>query len=78
MSTLPNEYTEVELPLLRQLVDMGWSHIEGSKWEPSASDRETFREVVLSSHLRALLRRINVDDGTSGIGAASVTRTQAD
>ena len=61
-SAIPNEYTEVELPLLRQLIGMGWSHIEGSKWEASASDRETFREVVLSGHLRAALHRINVDD----------------
>ncbi len=61
-SSLPNEYTEVELPLLRQLIAMNWSHIEGSKWEPSASDRDTFRDVVLSGHLRAALRRINVDD----------------
>jgi type I restriction enzyme, R subunit len=61
-SSLPNEYTEVELPLLSQLVGMGWSQMEGSKWEPAASDRETFHEVVLSSHLRSALRRINVDD----------------
>jgi type I restriction enzyme R subunit len=59
---LPNEYTEVELPLLSQLVNMGWSHVQGSKWEPSASGRETFRDVVLSGHLRAALRRINIDD----------------
>ena len=55
-SSLPNEYSEVELPLLSQLVKMGWSHIEGSKWDPSASDRETFRDVVSSGHLRAALR----------------------
>jgi type I restriction enzyme R subunit len=42
---------------------MAWSHIEGSKWDPSASDRERFREVVLSGHLRAALRHINIDDG---------------
>ena len=62
-SSSPNEYTEVERPLLRQLVGMGWSQLEGSKWDPVTSDRETFREVVLSRHLRAALRRINVDDG---------------
>jgi len=77
-SSLPNEYTEVELPLLRQLVSMGWSHVEGSKWEPSASDRETFREVVLSGHLRAALRRINVDEsGNEWLDESRVAQAEA-
>jgi type I restriction enzyme R subunit len=62
-SSLPNEYTEVELPLLRQLVSMDWSHIEGSKSDSMASERESFREVVLSHRLRSAIRRINLDDG---------------
>ena len=66
-SSLPSEYSEVELPFLRQLTAMRWSHIEGSKWDPSASHRETFRDVVLSGHLRAAIRRINLDNkATSG------------
>jgi len=74
----PNEYTDVELPLLRQLVGMGWSHVEGSKWEPSASGRETFREVVLSDHMRAALRRINVDDdGNEWLDESRVAQAEA-
>ncbi len=77
-SALPNEYTEVEIPLLRQLVEMGWSHIEGSKWEPSASHRETFREVILSGHLRAALRRINVDEeGNEWLDESRVAQAEA-
>jgi len=77
-TSLPNEYTEVELPLLRQLLAMGWSHAEGSKWEPAASERETFREVVLSRHLRAALRRINVDDdGNEWLDESRVAQAEA-
>ena len=77
-SSLPNEYTQVELPLLSQLVAMKWSHIEGSKWDPTASDRETFREVVLSSHLRAAIRRINVDDdGNEWLDESRVAQAEA-
>jgi type I site-specific deoxyribonuclease, HsdR family len=57
---------------------MKWSHKEGSKWDPSASDRETFREVVLSSHLRAALRRINVDDdGNEWLDESRVAQAEA-
>jgi type I restriction enzyme R subunit len=77
-SSLPNEYTEAELPLLRQLVAMKWSHIEGSKWDPSASDRDSFRDVVLSEHLRAALRRINVDDeGKEWLDQSRIAQAEA-
>jgi type I restriction enzyme R subunit len=78
MTLLPNELTEVELPLLQQLMRMGWSHIEGSKWNPAESDRETFREVVLSGRLRAALRRINVDDdGNEWLDEGRVAQAEA-
>jgi type I restriction enzyme R subunit len=77
-AALPNEYTEVELPLLRQLGAMNWSFLEGSKWEPTASDRETFREVVLSSHLRPALRRINIDDdGNEWLDESRIAQAEA-
>ena len=57
---------------------MHWSHIEGSKWDPSASDRETFREVVLSGRLRAALRRINLDDdGNEWLDESRVAQAEA-
>jgi type I restriction enzyme, R subunit len=78
-SLLPNEYSGVELPLLRQLRVMGlWSYIEGSKSDPSASERETFREVVLSRRLRAALRRINLDDeGAEWLDESRVAHAEA-
>lgn len=78
-SALPNEYTAVELPLLRQLLAMGlWSHIEGSKSDPSASERKTFREVVLSRRLRTALRRINIDDeGKEWLDESRVAQAEA-
>jgi type I restriction enzyme R subunit len=77
-SSLPTEYTEVERPLLRQLIGMGWTHVEGSKSEPTPSERETFREVVLSGRLRAALRRINVDeDGYEWLDESRVAQAEA-
>jgi type I restriction enzyme R subunit len=77
--SLPTEFTAVELPFLRQLVGMGrWSHIQGSKGEPSASERDTFREVVLSRRLRAALRRINQDDnGNEWLDESRVAQAEA-
>jgi len=54
------EYTEVELPLIDQLEGLGWDHIEGSKYDPNATERSSFREVLLSHRLRDSLRRINI------------------
>src|ERR1039458_2338230 len=78
MAALPSEYTEVELPLLRQLVGMDWSHVEGSEFDPAASERDTFREVVLSGRLRAALRRINLDDnGNEWLDESRVAQAEA-
>jgi type I restriction enzyme R subunit len=41
---------------------MDWSVIEGSKTDPTVTERESFREVVLSARLRAALTTINRDD----------------
>jgi type I restriction enzyme R subunit len=78
MTPLPNEYTEVELPLLRQLSVMDWSLIEGSKTDPQATEREGFRDIVLSGRLRAALRRINVDDqGAEWLDESRVAQAEA-
>lgn len=56
------EYLEVELPLIQQLVSMGWQHTRGSLDDPAVSHRESFREVYLLDELRAALHRINLDE----------------
>jgi type I restriction enzyme R subunit len=53
------EYTEVELPLVEQLVCQGWAHIEGDKYAPGVTERSSFREVLLERRLRDALVRIN-------------------
>src|ERR1700691_4618426 len=78
MPALPTEYTEVELPLLEQLSAMKWSVLEGSKSDPSATERESFRETILSGRLRAALRRINVDDdGNEWLDEGRVAQAEA-
>lgn len=57
-----NEYTLVERPLIEQLKGLGWSYLEGDKFVPELTERESFREVLLISRLRAALRRINLDE----------------
>lgn len=60
MSSGP-EYDRVEKPFLDQLVPMGWKHTTGNLDFPSASGRDTFREVMILDDLRKALVRINLD-----------------
>ena len=79
------EYSEVEKPLLNQLGGLGWSYIEGDKWDPSVTERESFRGSLLESRLRHALRRINpgpdghpwLDDSRLSEATSSLTRTEA-
>src|SRR4051812_30160656 len=54
------ELVEVEQPFGAQLASMERLHLVGSKWDPTASERESFREVLLVGRLRDALRRINL------------------
>lgn len=58
----PNEYTEVEYPMLAQLVGMGWAYLQGDLDYPQKTCREHFREVLLKPRLRAAIRKINRDE----------------
>lgn len=60
MSSGP-ELELVEQPFLDQLIAMGWSLTTGNRDFPSASGRDSFREVLLTSDLRSALHRINLD-----------------
>jgi len=71
----PNEYTEVEYPLLTQLVGMGWEYIHGDLDYPQKTDREHFREVILKPRLRAAIRKINLDpDGNEYLDTVTIDR----
>jgi type I restriction enzyme, R subunit len=76
----------VELPLVRQLVGMGWAHLEPAKSDPpSVTGRGSFRDVLLLDRLRAALRRINLnddgeewlDEGRISQAISQLTRPQA-
>ena len=85
------EYEEVELPLLDQLIGMGWTHLEGAPpgtpapTDPKKSGRASFSEVILESRLRAQLRVINkdnhgkpwLDERRIGQAVAGLTRLSA-
>ncbi len=62
MSDSGNERQAVELPLIEQLKGMGWQHIEGHTGVPYLTERQSFREVLLTGRLREAIRRINLDE----------------
>ncbi|MCA8978266.1 MAG: type I restriction endonuclease subunit R, partial [Planctomycetes bacterium] len=54
------ELTLVEQPFVDQLVDLGWKFTTGNLDHPTATGRESFRDVLLLDDLRAALRRNNL------------------
>ena len=68
MSKIQWEYNLVEWPFCEQLQTMGWSWIEGDVDVPELTERESFREVVLTGRLASALARINLRE----IGRAHV------
>lgn len=55
-----DEYNKVELPAIKQLQSLGWTHIEGAKLSPDESDeRNSLKDVVLENRLSASIKRIN-------------------
>lgn len=60
MSNLGNEYTLVEEPAIKYLVNkLDYDYIEGEKLTPACGERESFRDVVLVNRLRTALKRLN-------------------
>lgn len=61
-----SEYTDVEKPLLNQLVSMGWQVVEqasGIPTDPAKSLRSGFREVVIKSQFIEMVSSINLHEG---------------
>jgi type I restriction enzyme R subunit len=63
VSQMDDERHAVELPLIEQLKGMGWQHLEGQTGVPYLTERQSFREVLLTGRLREAIRRINLDEG---------------
>ena len=79
-----SEYTEIEKPLLDQLAGLGWQLIEGSKSDPSVTERDSFRGSLLEERLRAALSKINpgpdgspwLDESRLSEAVSSLTRSE--
>lgn len=55
-----DELDKVELPALKQLQELGWTYIDGSKLSPDESDeRLSLKDVVLEKRLFKSFKRIN-------------------
>ncbi|PXF57549.1 MAG: restriction endonuclease subunit R [Deltaproteobacteria bacterium] len=63
MAQSPDEKTYVEIPFIEQLKGMGWDHVEGDIDVPYLTERESFRDVLLTGRLRKAIKEINLDDG---------------
>ena len=75
MPAMPNEYIQVEWPLIAQLKLMGWQHLAGDTEVPDFTERTSFREVLLAGRLRVKLRELNLDaDGQPWLDAARVSQ----
>lgn len=62
MAQSPDEKTYVEIPFIEQLEGMGWDHIEGDIDVPYLTERDSFRDVLLTARLRKTIKKINLDD----------------
>jgi type I restriction enzyme R subunit len=62
MIQTPDEKTYVEIPFIEQLKGMGWEHIEGDINVPYLTERESFRDVLLTDRLRKALIRGRSDN----------------
>ncbi|MGH1394696.1 MAG: type I restriction endonuclease subunit R [Trichormus sp.] len=56
------EYIHVEKPTIEQLTGMGWQYIEGSWDNPAITERDNFKQVLLTQRLKAAIKRINLDE----------------
>ena len=57
MPQAPDEKTYVEIPFIEQLKGMGWNYIGGDIDVPYLSERESFRDVLLTLRLRKVANR---------------------
>ena len=59
---MSNEYTQVEQPFIQQLQQLGWDYLEGDTDVPYLTERENFRQVLLTGRLRKAIARINLNE----------------
>src|SRR4051794_18164595 len=79
------EYTQVEKPLLEQLAAMDYRTLVGDKYDPSLTERDNFREVILEGRLRSAIKNLNpgpdnqpwLDDARVSEAVSALTRPAA-
>ena len=62
MTSVQDEYDRVELPFIQQLHGLGWDYLGGDTDIPYLTDRESFRQVLLTGRLRKAIARVNLDE----------------
>jgi type I restriction enzyme, R subunit len=68
------ESVEVEERFLDQLAAMDWKIVTGNLEYPSATGRETFREVLIKDDMRKAIQRINLRDGQLWLDEARISQ----
>ena len=56
------EYLLSELPTIEHLKLLNWQHLEGDRFVPEITERESFKEVILTDRLKKAIKRINLDE----------------
>lgn len=75
---ITSEDSLVETPGIELLVKLGWTHVDLFNEEPGAvnpTGRQSFRELVLISRLRAALRKINPSSPDDALQQAELALT---
>lgn len=62
MAQHPDEKSYVEIPFIEQLKGLDWQHLEGDIDVPYLTERDSFRDVLLTNRLKTALEAINLDE----------------
>jgi type I restriction enzyme R subunit len=68
------EWATVESPFIDHLDRLGWKFVTGNLEDPTATGRESFREVLITPDLREALQTINLRDGRSWLDDSRVSQ----
>ncbi len=73
------EYVHVEQPFIDHLQRLGWDYLPGDTGVPYLTERDSFRQVLLTDRLRDALRHINLDEeGNPWLDDARLTKAVSD
>src|SRR5438552_3238438 len=78
MTRIQWEYNLVERPFCEQLRGLGWQWLIGNTDEPSLTERDSFRQVLLKGRLDNALRGLNLRDGQPWLDDARVAKAIRD